>query len=212
MKEASYPEVRDRMRPGDLIFFGGKSAISDGIKFFTRSAASHVAIVRQTKAVDDAEPGRFFNEVIESTSLGGFLGVTASRLSVRVETYAGKMWWAPLNEFTQERLNVQAMWDFLYEQEGKPYDTLGAMKAGIDLFGDRFLHGKEDFSKFFCSELVAGALEAGGVLPPLNASEVVPQDLAEMQLYGHLYQIKGTREEIRGFNSTPPDVAARRFQ
>lgn len=60
----------------------------------------------------------------------------------------------------------------------------------------------EDFSKFFCSEFVAAALEKAGVLKDINASEVTPIDLCRYQIYNPTYVIfKGEEKEIEGFNS-----------
>ena len=80
------------MKPGDVIAFGGKGQFSEFIKWATRSAVSHVGVIMQSKMVLDgsAEPG-YFNQIIESTSLKGFSGVTISRLSDRVRRYDGEL-------------------------------------------------------------------------------------------------------------------------
>ncbi len=54
-----YENVRDRMRPGDVIAFGGKGHFSEIIKFATRSDVSHVGVILQTKITDDTTD-RFF--------------------------------------------------------------------------------------------------------------------------------------------------------
>ena len=67
-------------------------------------------------------------------------------------------------------------------------------------------HNIEDFSAFFCSELVAGALEAGGVIRKVNASEVTPIDLARFTLYSDdYYQLKGANKNLNGHNTISPE-------
>ena len=67
-------------------------------------------------------------------------------------------------------------------------------------------HNIEDFSSFFCSELVAGALEKGGIIKKINASEVTPIDLCMFNLYRRSYfQIKGPKKIIHGYNALDPE-------
>ena len=67
-------------------------------------------------------------------------------------------------------------------------------------------HNIEDFSSFFCSELVAGALERGGVIKKISASEVAPVDLCMFNFYKKDYlQIKGKNKLLNGFNTTSPE-------
>ncbi len=86
--QIKYDEVREKMQPGDVIAFGGKGHFSEIIKFSTFSDVSHVGVILQTRIAED-ETGRFFNQIIESTSLHGFNGVNISRFSDRLETYDG---------------------------------------------------------------------------------------------------------------------------
>ena len=65
-----YSKVRNQMRPGDVIAFGGKGHFSEIIKFATRSVVSHVGVVFQV----DRSGGKFKNLVMESTSLDGKAG------------------------------------------------------------------------------------------------------------------------------------------
>ena len=97
VEQISYEEARPKMQPGDVIAFGGKGHFSEIIKFATRSDVSHVGVILQTKVVDDTED-RFFNQIIESTSLHGFNGVVISRFSDRLATYEGELWWLPLQK------------------------------------------------------------------------------------------------------------------
>jgi len=176
---SNYEDIRDQMKPGDLICFGGMGWVSKLIKWRTRSNISHVGVVAN---VNDKH-GRVM--VMESTSLDGKKGVQMNRLSKRIGDYNGHVWWFPLSERRREKLDVMAFWKFLWAQDGKKYDYLQAPMSAT-LFWAR-----EDFGRLFCSELVAGAYEAGGILPNVNASEITPDDLAHMRMYKRGYhQIK----------------------
>jgi len=211
--QISYTEARERMKPGDVIAFSGKANISELIKSVTMSDVSHVAVILQTKALHD-KTGRFFNEIIESTTLNGAAGVRTTRLSDSLSIYDGEIWWLPLAEqVRKEHFDEEKFYNFLFKQEGKDYDVWQAVKAGIDLL-DSLPFGingptlnKEDFSKFFCSELVAAAFEQAGVTgEPINASEVTPIDLCRWRIYqGSYYQLKGDpSKRISRFNTASP--------
>lgn len=210
--QINYAEARDKMQPGDVIAFSGKGDISQLIKTVTLADVSHVAVILQTKVVDDTT-GRFFNQLIESTTLNGANGVKISRFSDCLDTYDGEIWWLPLHEkIRATSFDQRKFYDFLFKQRGKSYDMPQAVKSALDMldklpFG---LHGptfnKEDFSKFFCSELVAAAFEQAGVVGPVNASEVTPIDLCRWRIYqDSYYQLKGDQNRrISRFNTASP--------
>lgn len=210
-KTVLYEEARSRMRAGDVLAFSGKGEFSEIIKWATRASVSHVGVVLQTKLLIEGEPQMgMFNEVLESTSLDGFSGVVKSRLSDRLDTYDGEVWWLPLRRDLHEAMDKKTFYDFLLHQVRKPYDMPQAIRSALDAM-DRvplvggLTHNKEDFAKFFCSELVAAGLEAGGVVQNVNASEVTPIDLCMFNIYEKdYYQLKGDRKDIRGFNSLNP--------
>jgi hypothetical protein len=214
IKQISYDEAREDMKPGDVIAFGGKGHFSEIIKFATFSNVSHVGVILKTKIPED-DTGRFFNQIIESTSLNGFNGVNISRFSDRLNTYEGELWWLPLKDDIREKLfDQKKFFDFLFNQakERKPYDMPQAIKAAIDVldnlpFG---MHGpgynREDFSKFFCSELVSAGLEVAGAVGSVNTAEVTPIDLCRWNIYKkNYYQLKGdTNKKISRFNTASP--------
>jgi len=211
MQTAEYRDVRHLMQPGDILAFGGKGNFSELIKWSTRSVVSHIGIVLQSKLLigDDPQDG-FFNQVIESTSLNGFSGVQINRISDRVDMYDGEIWWLPLGKAARERLDPRAFYAFLLHQERKEYDLPQAFASALDAidhtaFGG-LTHNDEDFSRFFCSELAAAGLEAGGAIEAINASEVTPIDLCKFSLYQFdYYQLKGSETRIRGYNSLSPE-------
>lgn len=207
---ADYNNIRNQMRAGDVIAFSGKGDVSEIIKWATKSDVSHVGVILQSKLLIDEKPqAGYFNQVIESTSLNGFSGVSISRLSDRLVNYDGEIWWLPLDDGIRDRMNLTAFYDFLLHQEHKEYDLPQAIKARFDLldkmpFLEKITRNVEDFSRFFCSELVAAGLEESGAIPRINASEVTPIDLCMFSIYQRdYYQIHGLLKEIRGFNTIP---------
>jgi len=201
-----YASVREAMRPGDVIAFGGRSPFSNLIKRFTLSPVSHVGIIRQSQMRTESG-ARYFNELTESTSLDGRVGVVTSRLSGRLDQYEGEAWWLPLSLATRAGLDHERYFEWLYAQEGKPYDFFGAVATsleGLPLLGAAVV---EDFGRLFCSELAAGALEAAGALPSINASGVTPIELCRFRIYGKCVQLKGKWTTIPRFNTVPPVAA-----
>ena len=211
--QITYDAARAMMRPGDVIAFGGKGQFSEIIKFATFADVSHVGVILQTQVTND-DTDRFFNQIIESTSLNGFNGVNISRFSDRLDTYNGELWWLPLSEEIRKKFDQKAFYDFLFNQakERKPYDMPQAIKSAVDALDNLPFgaHGpeynKEDFSKFFCSELVAVGLEIAGAVGSVNASEVTPIDLCRWKIYQSTYfQLKGdTSKKISRFNTANP--------
>ena len=176
---SNYNDIRDQLQPGDLIAYGGMGWVSKLIKWSTGSPVSHVGVVARV------DSGHERVMVMESTSLNGRKGVQMNRLSKRVQEYNGHVWWLPLSDRSREKLDIDKFWEYLWAQDGKKYDYLQASMSAT-LFWAR-----EDFGKLFCSELVAGAYEAGGLIAKINSSEATPKDLVNMRLYKRAYhQVK----------------------
>lgn len=214
MERMDYQEARSMMKPGDVVAFGGKGHFSELVKFATRSDVSHMGVILQTRVIDD-ETGRFFNQIIESTVLHNYKGVEISRLSDRLEVYEGEIWWLPLDAHLREtRFDSVSFYNFLFNhaRARKGYDVPQALQSAIDVLDDLpfGLHGpgynREDFSRFFCSELVAAGLESAGMVGPINASEVTPIDLCRWKIYaGTYYQLKGGADkQISRYNTLDP--------
>lgn len=212
--QIAYDAARAMMRPGDVIAFGGKGHFSEIIKFATFSDVSHVGVILQTKVTEDVT-GRYFNQIIESTSLNGFNGVNVSRFSDRMASYEGELWWLPLSdEIRKDKFDQKKFYDFLFNQakERKAYDMPQAIKSSLDALDNLPFgmqgpgYNKEDFSKFFCSELVAAGLEVAGAVGSVNASEVTPIDLCRWNIYQNTYfQLKGdVNKKISRFNTASP--------
>jgi hypothetical protein len=211
-KSILYQEARPKMKAGDVVAFSGKGDFSQIIKWATRAPVSHVGVILQSQLVIDSDPqSGIFNQIIESTSLNGFSGVSISRLSDRLDTYAGEIWWLPLGMNVWESMDKRKFYDFLIHQERKEYDMPQAVKSALDAIDKvpmvgKATHNSEDFARFFCSELVAAGLEAAGAISHINASEVTPIDLCSFSLFdADYYQLKGNRKEIRGYNVIDPN-------
>jgi hypothetical protein len=207
------------MMPGDVIAFGGRGGFSGVIKWATVGAVNHVAVVLDDDrhAVDSSLDGQAQQRapdvrIIESlSSLDKFPGVSIQSLAERIEDHDGQVWWLRLSERTRQKLDWERFHDFLRQQVGTPYDSLQALRSAPDLVEDvpviRLLtRNVEDFSKFFCSELVAAGLEAGGAINSINCSEVTPMDLCRFAIYQETYyQLKGDRKLIDDYNTYDPE-------
>lgn len=212
-KKMTYRAARDHMMPGDLIAFGGRSSFAELIKFGTRSDVSHVAVVLKTEILGNSS-GRYFNLLVEST---GSNGVATARFSDVMRDYDGEIWWLPLDEEQREaRFFESAFFDFLLNQvrERKQYDLPQAFRSALDSFDS--LRGpalnRQDYERFFCSELVAAAYQASGLVDKVNASEITPIELCTWDIYGPAYvHLKGSmRKRIRDFNTMPPGKRVRK--
>jgi hypothetical protein len=191
MRHSTYKAIRDTLKPGDVLAWGGPGPVSAGIKFATRSNVSHVSIVLHTMCVGGMDP---IVSMIESTSIGGgFSGVDIRRVSTSIEKYEGEVWLLPLKEAVWENLNIVDFTAWLITQKGKEYDTPGAIMSGLD---GPVPDIPEDFSKLFCSELVTEGLEKGGIIEPRNASEQTPADVCRFNIYNETVQIKGRSLEL----------------
>jgi hypothetical protein len=213
VEQKSYDEARKEMQPGDVIAFGGKGNFSEIIKFATFSDVSHVGVILQTKITED-ETDRYFNQIIESTSLNDFNGVNISRFSDRLNSYEGDLWWLPLKMELRLSFNQKKFYDFLFDQAKRKieYDMPQAINSALDVLDSLPFdlrgptYNREDFSKFFCSELVAAGLEKAGVTGSINASEVTPIDLCRWNIYeDKYYLLKGDpKKKISRFNTSSP--------
>lgn len=207
LRQLSYSDARKLMQPGDVIAYSGKANVSNFIKWVTRSGVSHLSIVVQSKLLYQAAGAPadgYLNQVMEATTNG----VQFSRLSDHLRYYDGEIWWLPLRQELRAKMNVQALYDFLLHQEHKGYDIAQAIRSGIDRFESvlgGLTHSKEDFARFFCSELVAAALERAGIVSHWNSSEITPVDFTRFALFqDDYYQLKGEMKPLKGYNSLDP--------
>ena len=203
-QQDTYGNIRQRMQPGDVIAFSGKKILSGAIKEITNSNVSHVGVVFQSQifANGTPQPG-ILNQVAEATASG----VRFTRLSGMLRNYEGQIWWLPLSDTARNNLDLETFHNFLLHYEGYPYDVQQAGILGLDKLDPfEIIRNQEDFERLFCSELVAGALEAGGVIKTINASRVAPIDLCRFNIYADNYvQFSGTVKYINWFKSVDPN-------
>lgn len=177
---ASFSEVKDLMRPGDLMAFGGHDQESGLLKLFGRAPISHTALVWH-----NGPGGPILMEAVG-------VGVRRAYVAERVATYHGDVWWIPMNEAARARLDEGALQQFLAEQEGKEFDAAQMLPAAIDSLLGIGGKARADLTRLFCSELVTAGLQAGGLLQDLNPSVTIPRDLVRQGIWGpEYYQLKG---------------------
>lgn len=198
LRLCKYEDIRDQLRTGDLVLFGGKGWISDAIKFVRRSPVSHVEVVLESKLLVEGEPaqGRMVL-LIGSTTLRGKTGVQVNRMSTILEAYRGRVWVARLSAATRDRFDEQSFLDYMLHQNGKPYDVWQLLPFLLP-----FLPVPDDDKRLYCSELVARGFARSGILPrSFRAGKVAPDQLARFKLYDTtLCQLAGSRCDVPGFN------------
>lgn len=208
----SYADVRHAIQPGDIIAFGGKSLFSRWAKLTTGSVVTHVAVVLKSQVVE-APHLHPVNKLIEATAYKGRKGVMINTLGERLSAYNGDIWWLPLARQARTDLHtsLDRFIDFLHEQEHKAYDIWQLFGSAVDTLDHiPILHNMTknlpDFSRWFCSELVAEAFNVAGVVNNINASEVTPIDVCRFNIFAPEYvQLKGESQHIEGINSCIPD-------
>ena len=209
-----YEEAQCRMQVGDVIAFGGSSHFSGIIKMAIRAEVSHIGIVLNSRLKEEGS-GKKIHDLIDATSRQG---VALTPVKERIDEYDGDVWWLPLRQDLREHaFDQQAFYAFLAAQEGKKYDRWQAAGSAIDIFDQMHLpfglrgpgHNQEDYHEFFCSELVAAGLKAGGIIPAvMNASEVTPIDVCRWNIYEPEYfLLKGDPvKEISQHNCFDPHL------
>ena len=206
MKQVNMNQGPHKILAGDIIAFGGENNVSSMIKVATDSVVSHVAVVVETpEGYGFSEEDTVFMEANFTKKKVRF-----STLREKFEAFSGNIWHLPLKTSlhanTTKNDNLHA---FLAEQLHKPYDTIQALNSAADYL-DSFpfsqngmTYNEEDFEKVFCSELVAGALEAGNIIGSINASEITPIDICKWDIFKPEYfQLQGENAiSIIGYNS-----------
>lgn len=168
-------------RPGDILAFSGRSLLSDLINVatlgFPRFSISHVGIIGEWH-----HELLLFESTMQNTSPCRIQGVPvrgsqAQRLGPRLNRYRGKVWHyqlhRPLYRHENERLSK-----FLESGIGRPYDEVGAFRAGGVAFS--WFESKlrpPNLAALFCSEWVAAALSEIGVMPTDHPSKWNPNRL-----------------------------------
>ncbi|EFL51574.1 conserved hypothetical protein [Solidesulfovibrio fructosivorans JJ]] len=181
-----YQGVRERLKTGDILLFSGKSRISEGIKFFSKSKWSHVGMVYRFCSPLDPQGSVFCWEAttlcnVKDADTGKLTkGVQRVELSERLERCFAQGYEIavrPLSKPLEDDM-VFALNAFRHEVSGRPYEKhlIELIKSLYDGF---FGENKEDLSSLFCSELVAECYQRMGLLPEAPGSnEYTPKDFS----------------------------------
>jgi hypothetical protein len=203
----TYAKIKDKVRTGDIIACGGgEDLLSKAIEKVTKGNITHVAGVLETHAMGTS--GISYNLGIESTMRGSFLGVQIASLDLIIceKEFPEKgerrpVWYLPLKDEIFRNFDCDKYSKFLKSQIGKSWDY---RQAFYKVIGRKIY---EDFNSFFCSEIVAAGLEAGGAVTNINVSEITPIDICKWNIWKEdYYLLVGDPEVdvIEGYNTKKP--------
>jgi hypothetical protein len=194
----SYEDIRESLKTGDIVLFSGKSRISRGIKFFSRSRYSHVGMVIKSDDMD-------YVGLWESTTLSNIKdietntkrkGVQFVALSERLNHYDGEVVIRRLQDVEFSSKEIKELTQLRKELKNRDYedDELELIKSLYDGFGGL---NNEDLSTLFCSELVAEAYQRLGLLPNnIPSNEYTPADFSSKKNLNLLKGSLGAEIEI----------------
>lgn len=127
----SYENIKNRVRPGDVIAFSGDAPISTVIKLVTSSHVSHVGMI-----VPDDLPRDDDSDEVPLISEATKDGIRTRSLRKRCEDKdVEKLWWLPLDPVFHTRLteNWDTFHQALRDSQGRQYDYLQAGTLGLML-------------------------------------------------------------------------------
>ena len=124
-----YHEIRNCMKPGDVIAFSRNHVVSKTIELVTDSEVAHVGVVLPSTLAVDGGPNKSLNFVVEATASG----VRIISLCGLQENYDGEMWWLPLNCESRKTLepHLNSFCKFLLDRDGTGYDVENAILEGL---------------------------------------------------------------------------------
>lgn len=209
---AFYNDIKQHIRPGDLIAFGGNSLFSKWAKLTTWSGVTHVGAVTGCHTCPDTNKV-LRHDLFEATVRNRLRGVMVNPLQERLEEYEGDIWWLPLHRKPGERFlkAEQMMKQFIASENGKNYDIWQLFGSTVDFFDHhpwlwRLTRNLKCEHEWFCSELIAELYNRTGVVKQVCAAETTPIDLCRFKIFQDGYvQLKGKGRDIRRFNTFLPD-------
>ena len=185
---AAYSDIRASIKTGDIVFFDAAAGfISWVIGVATGRPPTHGAIVMRT----------YGDRVVlmESTlMLAGKRGVQRTYLSERVPAYDGRIWIAHLSPDIRRQIDPAKLEAWLLDQEGKRYDMVGAIYAGLDQIF-KWLPESTYSRAFFCTRLCMAGLRNAGLSVEHEYSPT-PWQLSQTRLFWKFSQIKGTYQQL----------------
>ncbi len=210
----NYAAVRDALRPGDVLAFGGTNPLSVLIKATANSPVSHAAIV--TAAATGAGDAVLAESTVELSSPPVF-GVHQAAGGAIVGAYKGAVWWLPLERNGYgAHFNQAGFSQFIKDARARPFDVLGGLRVVLSDLVDllralraaQLFDSDRDVGALFCSELVAGALVGAGIVttvPPVDPADVSPTDLCAWRIYEPDYHhLRGAQAPIGTFATRAP--------
>lgn len=205
MKKIPYAEARKIVQAGDVVAFGGESLWSRIIRRGADSQVSHAGII--VDPLDgNAEP-RFLEATIRLFRKGPVLGAKITSFENRWNDYDGNVWLLPLAQTIRDEFDQEGFDGFVAACEGKLFDIPEGVIAHIKDFFERLLDDELKSEEFYyCSELVADAFKAAGILDEgIDPSDVLPKDLCRWEMYEDTYYAREDADTtIPKFNSFPP--------
>lgn len=171
----AYEKIRSKLKTGDIVLFGGRSSLSIGIRWATRSPWSHVGMVVRVKEIRTILlwESTVLNDIRDIATGKETKGVQLVPLSQRVKSYDGNIA-VRLLKLKRSDAMLKSLSTLREELKGRPYDDdmITLLRAAYDgPFGDN----GHDLSTLFCSELIAEAYQRMGLLDTtLPSSEYLP--------------------------------------
>jgi hypothetical protein len=179
----TYDKIREHLRTGDIVLFSGKGAVASIIKL-TTGKWSHVGMVVRVRELLDAVflwESTTLSSIADLESGRAVKGVQLVPLSQRLATYNGEVRIRQLSRDISRDMELK-LHACRRELSRRPYERSQAelFKAAWDGIGGQ---NHPDLSSVFCSELVAEAYQAMGLLPrpPVGApaNEYTPADFSD---------------------------------
>lgn len=173
-----YMEVRDTLKTGDVVAFGGTNIGALIIRLFTWSLYSHVGLIVRVPMPEN-QSRIFFIEADDKK------GVVLVRLSSKMVYYKGHATLFKLKRLLcTAQTDEREIYKFSLGQLGKDYDMPAIKGISEKFLGVMNEIAPQDDGAFICSELVARTLQKGNYLPVSdNPSYKSPKDITELKCF-----------------------------
>lgn len=152
---------------GDVIAFADEDLIGKVFRTITKWHINHVGIMINPECM------------MESVVVQGVICVPVEKFLNR----PGEKYLCKLNSDLRKKFDIESFNNFIQSAKGKKYDYLDVTLLGIDRYITP-IDFKEDYSRFFCDELVIGALKAAGILDKnAHSAKFTSLDIFDLPIY-----------------------------
>jgi len=164
MVDPVFDDIQRRLKTGDIVLFSGKGGFSRSIRWFTFSTWTHVGMIIRLPEIDEPLIWESLRVPEIPDAIDGKMksGVQLLRLKERIANCSGPVAIRTLNEPITETM-FQALLEFRELVKNRPYE-----KSMMELFraawDGPFGRNHENLDSIFCSELIAEAYQAMGLL------------------------------------------------